>query len=604
METRDSSNWRKVPVPRWKEVEDTECEVFKGLTNASSVVYADCLYVFGGRAAAGESSDLWEFDFTEHRWTTIRPAGTPRARKKHGAVVYRGKMYVFGGTVGGRWLQDTHAFDFESQTWHELQTGGPRKPPARSGFVCAVCKTDGVFYVFGGRGTNGVRNDMYELDLHTLNWTETNQQGSVPSGREGSSWTEHQDRLYMFGGHDGVTYLHDFFCFTIPTRWWTSIAVQSRPLSLPSGSSSAPLSFYSVGRTSTGPQRSDTGTSASGQDTFSASAGEDLCSSRSSVDTPRADSIGGQPSSAARQRMEAQSSFVGHAAMRCVASAAAEAPSERYYHAAVAHRNCIYIFGGLARCAGGEKALDDFYVFNLDTNRWHAVENDGTPSARGRMVAQVYKNILYILGGSDGKKQLDGFYEFSIERTPVPPSELAADLHRLLGPSGGDITFVVDSGEHLYGSKGVLIARNEYFRAMFARGLKETGMVEKRLPIKIEGVQFEVMAALLQYLHTDVVCESLSWEQVGQLMIAAERFCADRLKWLCAENLRHMLTTDNVATVLITADTYRMRNLKLSCFEFILEHEEHMNERELSVLTAHPSLLLELYMRSRSEKSQ
>ncbi|PHJ22365.1 leucine zipper-like transcriptional regulator [Cystoisospora suis] len=511
-------------------------------------------------------------------------------------------MYVFGGTTPGCWLQDTHAFDFEKGTWQELQTGGEAKPSARSGFVCAVCKTDGVFYVFGGVNHDGVRKDMYELNLHTLEWRETIQQGSVPCGREGSSWTQHQDKIYMFGGHDGVSCLRDF-CFTIPTRCWTSVAVQSCPTSLPSGSSSS-LTFYSVESTGSGPQQSEMGSSASGQDFFSASIEGDHCSAhRSVVGTPRTGGTEKQRRTAAGRRKKAQSSLLGDTAMRSVTSAAAEAPPPRYYHAAVAHRNCIYFFGGLGR-QGEAEALDDFYVFNLDTNQWHAVENNDTPSGRGRMVAQVYKNTLYILGGNNGKKVLDGFYEFSVERTPVPPSKLEADLGGLLGPSGGDVTFVVDGGKLLYGSKGVLIARNDYFRAMFARGLKETEMVERGLPIKIEGVQFEIMAALLQYLHTDVVCESLSWQEVLQLMITAERFCADRLKWLCAENLRQMLTPGNVATVLSVADTHRMRNLKLTCFEFILEHEEQMKESELSVLTGHPSVLLELYMRSRSEKFQ
>lgn len=48
----------------------------------------------------------------------------------------------------------------------------------------------------------------------------------------------------------------------------------------------------------------------------------------------------------------------------------------------------------------------------VDTHRWQVVEGCDTPSGRSSMVAQVYKNSLYIFGGYNGHNVLNDFYEF------------------------------------------------------------------------------------------------------------------------------------------------------------------------------------------------
>nr|PIL96114.1 leucine zipper-like transcriptional regulator [Toxoplasma gondii COUG] len=677
-------------VRRWRPVQCVGDERPERRSGAASVVYGDCLYLFGGYGGHARLDDLCKFDFVQRRWTKVKAANSPSARENNGAVVYRGCMYIFGGYSGIHWLQDLHAFDFEKEEWHEVETGG-QKPSARFGFVSALCGTDGLLYLYGGYdGTSWLR-DMHELNLHSSQWTETKQHGHLPSGRSCPSWAHHQNCIYMFGGYDGINRLSDFFCFHIPTRCWTLIATHPPPAPPFSSPSSSPplytLSLRQGGATTGGGDAARSSDSASA--TPSSPAGE-LASARGSWDssasrvplaragrmgysnagagdappgitdsmvcgnggasgggayvwypidstasstsssstTPRRGSNGGAGccrvatlGSGRGGRLDsnddggcnycrgthgagggALATGYGGSCCSCTLSGSSTgAPSARYFHAAAAHGNCLYIFGGY----NGQERLNDLYVFNLDTHEWQVVEGLDTPTGRSSMVAQVYKNALYIFGGYNGHNVLNDFYEFKFPTVAVPPSTFLADLRRLLSPPNSDVTFTVEGGKRLYACKAILMTRSEHFRALFNSGLKETEMAENGIPIRIEGVQYEVMAALLEYLHADMVSEQLSCQQTVQLMITAERFCVDRLKCLCVESLRRMLSVDTVVEVLIAANAHNILDLKEICLDYLLDHEEEVKERDaMRPLISHSTLLYEVYMRSSGNSSR
>ncbi|PFH34937.1 leucine zipper-like transcriptional regulator [Besnoitia besnoiti] len=674
---------------RWRPVQCLGDERPERRSGAASVVYGDCLYLFGGYGGHSRLDDLCKFDFVQRRWSKVKAANSPSARENNGAVVYRGCMYIFGGYSGIHWLQDLHAFDFEKEEWREIETGG-QKPSARFGFVSALCGTEGLLYLYGGYdGTSWLR-DMHELNLLSSQWAETRQHGHLPSGRSCPSWAHHENCIYMFGGYDGVNRLNDFFCFHIPTRCWTLIATHPPPTSplSASPSSSSPYTFSSLrqdravsgghvgasgrdsvdatrpssprssrsssrpaawvedsrGRASTsnvagsvafrGDEAERLSASGSGgrgasgggaygwysQNASGASFGGGSSGGAGAVVFPQA----GSGSGGVRESYEATDEG-GVTCWRCTHSqigagvgeafvcaprdscrsgtaggGAVGAPSARYFHAAAAHGNCLYIFGGY----NGQERLNDLYVFNLDTHEWQVVEARDTPSGRSSMVAQVYKNALYIFGGYNGHNVLNDFHEFKFPAVAIPPSTFIADLRRLLAPPDSDVTFVVEGGRLLHACKAILVARSEHFRALFQSGLKETEMAKNGVPISIGGVQYEVMAALLEYLHADMVSKRLSCQQIVQLMIAAERFCVDRLKCLCVEALRRMLSVTTVVEVLIAANDHNIVDLKEICLDYLLEHEEEVKDRNaMRPLVDHSALLYEVFMRSRRRRS-
>jgi leucine-zipper-like transcriptional regulator 1 len=70
-------------------------------------------------------------------------------------------------------------------------------------------------------------------------------------------------------------------------------------------------------------------------------------------------------------------------------------PSARHSHAAVVHRNSIYIFGGYD---GSYKS--DLHEFDLLISRWNAVPVVGRrPRARYRTTCTVHDNWMILYGG-------------------------------------------------------------------------------------------------------------------------------------------------------------------------------------------------------------
>ena len=75
--------------------------------------------------------------------------------------------------------------------------------------------SDNVCILFGG--SNGLKkhNDLFELNLDSLEWNKINFDGLSPSGRFGHSAVIDNDLMYVFGGWDGANTLNDLWIYKI-----------------------------------------------------------------------------------------------------------------------------------------------------------------------------------------------------------------------------------------------------------------------------------------------------------------------------------------------------------------------------------------------------
>lgn len=55
------------------------------------------------------------------------------------------------------------------------------------------------------------------------------------------------------------------------------------------------------------------------------------------------------------------------------------------------------------------------------------------PSGRSSLAAHTWGNSMYIMGGYNGSKVLDDFYQLRFEAISIPPPSLSQDLGSLLG---------------------------------------------------------------------------------------------------------------------------------------------------------------------------
>ncbi|XP_011299510.1 speckle-type POZ protein A-like [Fopius arisanus] len=123
------------------------------------------------------------------------------------------------------------------------------------------------------------------------------------------------------------------------------------------------------------------------------------------------------------------------------------------------------------------------------------------------------------------------------------------------------VIVVEDKQFHVH--KLLLQTRSPVFAAMFEHDLKERQTNE----IKIEGIKPEVVRKMLQFIYTDTLdnCK----DNVGELLIAADRYSLEGLIVRCERILCERVTIDNAVSTLELADNYNATNVKKHVAKFI-----------------------------------
>ncbi|KAL4980372.1 hypothetical protein BDW66DRAFT_54658 [Aspergillus desertorum] len=204
----------------------------------ASLLVGNAFIVFGGDTKVDENDTLddtlYLLNTSSRQWSrSIPPGPRPSGRYGHTLNILGSKLYVFGGQVEGYFFNDLVAFDLNQlqnsgNKWEFLiqnsHEGGPSPgqiPPARTNHTI-VCFNDKL-YLFGG--TNGLQwfNDVWSYDPRTNSWTQLDCVGFIPTPREGHAAALVNDVMYVFGGRtdEGVD-LGDLAAFRITTRRWYS----------------------------------------------------------------------------------------------------------------------------------------------------------------------------------------------------------------------------------------------------------------------------------------------------------------------------------------------------------------------------------------------
>ncbi|CAG8229085.1 unnamed protein product [Penicillium nalgiovense] len=204
----------------------------------ASLLVGNAFIVFGGDTKIDENDSLddtlYLLNTSSRQWSRAIPPGSrPSGRYGHTLNILGSKLYVFGGQVEGFFFNDLIAFDLNqlqnpANKWEVLiqnsHEGGPppgQIPPARTNHT--IVSFNEKLFLFGG--TNGVQwfNDVWSYDHITNIWTEIDCVGFIPAPREGHASALVNDVMYVFGGRtdEGVD-LGDLSAFRISTRRWYS----------------------------------------------------------------------------------------------------------------------------------------------------------------------------------------------------------------------------------------------------------------------------------------------------------------------------------------------------------------------------------------------
>ncbi|XP_073356970.1 BTB/POZ and MATH domain-containing protein 2-like [Aegilops tauschii subsp. strangulata] len=178
--------------------------------------------------------------------------------------------------------------------------------------------------------------------------------------------------------------------------------------------------------------------------------------------------------------------------------------------------------------------------------------------------------------------------------TEALPSDIHQDFSALLqNKVGADVTFEVGD-ETFAAHRCVLAARSTVFMAQLFGPMKE-GTASSSV-IHIKDMEAKVFKALLSFVHSDSFPEmyeeimeenamSEAAEEQGQeveevedetglqwlldLLVAADRYDLQGLKFICGKQLSQRIGVSSVASVLALAEQHHCHGLKAACLKFI-----------------------------------
>ncbi|KAI9708917.1 MAG: Negative regulator of mitotic exit [Bogoriella megaspora] len=202
----------------------------------ASLLVGNAFIVFGGDTKLDEGDllddTLYLLNTSTKQWSRALPAGPrPPGRYGHTLNILGSRIYIFGGQVEGTFYNDLVAFDLNNlqnpnNRWEVLlpntTDGGPPEgmaPPARTNHTMVTWGDK--LYLFGG--TDGINwfNDVWTYDPRSNSWTHQECIGYIPAAREGHASALVQDVMYVFGGRtEEGTDLGDLAAFRISTRRW------------------------------------------------------------------------------------------------------------------------------------------------------------------------------------------------------------------------------------------------------------------------------------------------------------------------------------------------------------------------------------------------
>eukprot|EP01091_Cochliopodium_minus_P008666 TRINITY_DN2001_c0_g1_i1.p1 TRINITY_DN2001_c0_g1~~TRINITY_DN2001_c0_g1_i1.p1 ORF type:complete len:336 (-),score=72.97 TRINITY_DN2001_c0_g1_i1:66-1073(-) len=232
--------------------------------------------MYGGKRKYVDTNSIHYFDFEDDSVKLVKSNDPPPIAFAQSLIKRNNKLYaICGCNLNQKLFYNTiHEFDLETSIWKLLETNkGEEVPEGRHGQSCLYVKEEDTFYIYGGKGLNGIFDDFWKFDFKTNSWSSikksdndhgkanfqttflwnnlqyyfggfngkyyTNQmssydseknewkrvtqRGDIPSVRDGSVSDIFQRKLYLFGGSNQIRELNDIFVLNLDTFVWKKL---------------------------------------------------------------------------------------------------------------------------------------------------------------------------------------------------------------------------------------------------------------------------------------------------------------------------------------------------------------------------------------------
>lgn len=161
---------------------------------------------------SGRFFDTRAYDFTDGTWADLTPDGeVPVLRCLHRCLwTPDGRFVLYAGqTTGAPAIGDLWSLDPSSSSWSRAE-----QPAADARQLYSIAQVGGDAVIFGGgSASGGFLDDVWVLDLSTLEMNPASVVGAGPSGRFGGSLIADpsRGRLLLFGGKGEAGELADLW---------------------------------------------------------------------------------------------------------------------------------------------------------------------------------------------------------------------------------------------------------------------------------------------------------------------------------------------------------------------------------------------------------
>lgn len=191
------------------------------------------IIVFGGHAGGQVFHQVHELRLKNLEsgspsveWKII-PIQNGLYRYGHTAFEHEGNMYIFGGCNESKLpTSQIWMLDLDNQEWIKCETSG--KTPNSRSFHMNILYQENL-YIFGGKLNVAVKyNDIWKLDMKTMNWQEIKVRGWIPTPRYGFSATRDSSKIFIFGGDTDKGKTNQILIFEIERKSWQLIGLKGR----------------------------------------------------------------------------------------------------------------------------------------------------------------------------------------------------------------------------------------------------------------------------------------------------------------------------------------------------------------------------------------
>ncbi|OMJ80673.1 hypothetical protein SteCoe_19006 [Stentor coeruleus] len=209
----------------WVELtNDNETEENKGYH--SSFIYNGYFYVLsGGFAGWFEPTIKIDLNGDDYLWT-IDEKMPWFAIDSYGLALNGNILYVFGGFNIEYYSYSNELFSVDLETGNSYLLSELNISPEKRMHASMVA-INGELYVFGGKTSEILYNDMWVFNVVKENWKEQSISGDVPSPRHSHAVDSDGDAMVLFGGEDVTGLKNDLFIYNSLKSYWKKLITKS-----------------------------------------------------------------------------------------------------------------------------------------------------------------------------------------------------------------------------------------------------------------------------------------------------------------------------------------------------------------------------------------